>query len=138
VDVFSEEKRSWIMSRVKNKDTKPELIVRSIVHRLGYRFRKNNLNLPGRPDIVLARHHKVIFVHGCFWHGHRRCKRALRPTTNKIFWDKKLDANIARDKHNNKLLKSLGWKTLIIWECQIKNQDKLLSKLENFLKEECS
>lgn len=122
------------MSRVKNTDTKPEIIVRSIVHRLGYRFRKNNLNLPGRPDIVLTRHRKVIFVHGCFWHGHRQCKRATRPTTNKMFWAKKLDANIVRDKHNNKVLKSLGWETLTIWECQIKNQDKLLLKLESFLK----
>lgn len=134
MDVFNEEKRSWIMSRVKNKDTKPEIIVRSIIHRLGYRFRKNNLNLPGRPDIVLTRHRKVIFVHGCFWHGHGQCKRASRPATNKMFWDKKLDANIVRDKHNNKVLKSLGWKTLTVWECQIKNQDKLLAKLENFLK----
>jgi DNA mismatch endonuclease, patch repair protein len=134
VDVFSEEKRSWIMSRVKNKDTKPEIIVRSIIHRLGYRFRKNSLNLPGRPDIVLARHRKVIFVHGCFWHGHKKCKRASRPSTNKVFWAKKLDTNIDRDIHNNKVLKSLGWKTLIIWECQMKDQDKLLSKLECFLK----
>jgi len=121
------------MSRVKNKDTKPEIIVRSIVHRLGYRFRKNNLNLPGRPDIVLTRHRKVIFVHGCFWHGHKKCKRASRPTTNKMFWDKKLDTNIARDKLNNKALKSLGWKTLTLWECQIKDKDKLLLKIENFL-----
>jgi DNA mismatch endonuclease, patch repair protein len=134
VDTFNEVKRSWIMSRVKNKDTKPEIIVRSIIHRLGYRFRKNNLNLPGRPDIVLARHRKVIFVHGCFWHGHKNCKRASRPTTNEIFWSIKLDKNIARDKRNNKALKSLGWKTLTIWECQIKETDKLLSKLENFLK----
>jgi DNA mismatch endonuclease (patch repair protein) len=134
VDVFNEEKRSWIMSRVKNRDTKPEIIVRSLVHRLGYRFRKNNLNLPGRPDIVLTRHRKVIFVHGCFWHGHRKCKRAFRPTTNKTFWDKKLDKNIVRDKLKNKALKSLGWKTLTIWECQTKDKNKLLSKLENFLK----
>lgn len=122
------------MSRVKNRDTKPEIIVRSIVHRLSYRFRKNNLNLPGRPDIVLTRHRKVIFVHGCFWHGHKKCKRASRPTTNETFWDKKLDTNIVRDKLNNKSLKSLGWKTLTIWECQIKDKNKLLSKLENFLK----
>lgn len=122
------------MSRVKNKDTKPEIIVRSIVHRLGYRFRKNSLNLPGRPDIVLARHRKVIFIHGCFWHGHKNCKRASRPATNKIFWRKKLDKNIERDKLNNKALKLLRWKTLTIWECQIKNKTKLLSKLENFLK----
>lgn len=122
------------MCRVKNKDTKPEIIIRSIVHRLGYRFRKNNMSLPGRPDIVLARHRKVIFVHGCFWHGHKNCKKALRPTTNKKFWDKKLDANIVRDKHTTKVLKSLGWQTLTVWECQIKDQNKLLAKLEYFLK----
>lgn len=134
MDVFDREKRSWIMSRVGNKDTKPEIIVRSIVHRLGYRFRKNSMNLTGCPDIVLVRHRKVIFVHGCFWHGHKHCKRASRPTTNKKFWDDKLDANMLRDKTNSKILKSLGWKILIIWECQIKNQDKLLSKIEDFLK----
>ena len=134
MDVFDEGKRSWIMSRVKNTDTKPEIIVRSIVHRLGCRFRKNNINLPGRPDIVLARHHKIIFVHGCFWHGHIKCKRASRPATNQKFWNRKLDKNIIRDKLNNKALKSLGWKTLTIWECQTKDKDKLLSKLEKFLK----
>lgn len=133
MDVFDKEKRSWIMSRVKNRDTKPEIIVRSIVHRLGYRFRKNNSNLPGCPDIVLTRHRKVIFVHGCFWHGHKKCKRASRPTTNETFWDKKLDMNIVRDKLNSKTLKSLGWKMLTIWECQIKDRNQLLSKLEKFL-----
>lgn len=123
------------MSRVKSTETKPEIRIRSVVHRLGYRFRKNKSSLPGRPDIVLARYKKVIFVHGCFWHGHKRCNRASRPTTNKIFWDKKLDSNIQRDKNNNKILKSMGWKILTIWECEIKDQSKLLLKLQRFLKE---
>jgi DNA mismatch endonuclease, patch repair protein len=133
VDVFDKTKRSWIMSRVKSKDTKPEIIVRSIIHRLGYRFRKNIAALPGTPDIVLTKYHKVIFVHGCFWHGHNNCKRAARPATNKSFWQKKLNANILRDKRILRMLKSQGWQTLIIWECQIKNEIRLFSKINNFL-----
>ena len=86
-DVFSQEKRSWIMSRVKGRDTKPEILVRSFIFRMGFRFRLHRRDLPGTPDIVLPRHSKVIFVHGCFWHGHKRCPRSKRPTTNANFWN---------------------------------------------------
>jgi DNA mismatch endonuclease (patch repair protein) len=136
LDVFDKAKRSWIMARVKNKDTKPEITVRSIVHRLGFRFRKNRTDLPGRPDIVLPRHRKVIFVHGCFWHGHKNCKRAARPLNNKAFWQKKLDGNVARDRRNVRLLRKQGWRVMVIWQCQILNEKQLLNRIETFLERE--
>jgi len=132
-DVFSKEKRSWIMSRVKGRDTKPEIIVRSFIFRMGFRFRLHQSDLPGTPDIVLPRHGKVIFVHGCFWHGHKRCSRSKRPTTNENFWNNKLDGNIIRDKRYPRELRKMGWKVLIVWECETKSLEKLLRKLERFL-----
>lgn len=98
MDVFSREKRSQIMSRVSGKNTKPELIVRSLLHNMGYRFRLHRKDLPGKPDITLPKYKKNIFVHGCFWHGHLDCPRAKRPATNKKFWNEKLNKNIERDK----------------------------------------
>lgn len=135
-DVFSKEKRSWIMSRVKGRDTKPEILVRSFVHRMGFRFRLHRRDLPGNPDIVLPRHGKIIFVHGCFWHGHKQCRRSKRPTTNKVFWNKKLDENIERDKRFRRKLRRMGWKVLIVWQCETRKPEKLIGKLERFLHEE--
>lgn len=132
-DVFPKEKRSWIMSRVKGRDTKPELLVRSFVHRMGFRFRIHGRDLPGNPDIVLPRHGKVIFVHGCFWHGHKRCLRSKRPTTHKRFWNKKLDQNIKRDERFRRMLRRKGWRVLVVWQCETRKQEKLLRKLEGFL-----
>lgn len=132
-DVFSPEKRSRIMGRVKGRDTKPEILVRSSVHKMGYRFRVNVRRLPGNPDIVLQRHKKVIFVHGCFWHGHEGCPRSKRPTTNVEFWNRKLDLNIERDKRFESELISQGWKVLVIWQCETRKPDELLGKLEGFL-----
>lgn len=132
-DVFTKEMRSLIMSRVKGRDTKPEMLVRSIVHRMGYRFRIHRRNLPGNPDLVLPRHGKVIFVHGCFWHGHKRCPRSKRPTTNPLFWDKKLDGNIDRDKRFRKTLHRMGWKVLVVWECETRKPETLIRKVEGFL-----
>lgn len=132
-DVFSKEKRSWIMSRVKGRDTKPEILVRSLVHRMGYRFRIHRRDMPGNPDVVLPRHRKVIFVHGCFWHGHKRCSRSKRPSSNKRFWTDKLNKNIQRDKRFRKELRKMGWKILVVWECKTKNLQKLLLTLEDFL-----
>jgi DNA mismatch endonuclease (patch repair protein) len=105
MDVFSREKRSQIMSRVSGKNTKPELIVRSMLHSMGYRFRLHRSDLPGKPDITLPKYKKIIFVHGCFWHGHQDCQRAKRPTTNKKFWNEKLAKNIERDMLNMKNIK---------------------------------
>lgn len=136
MDVFDKTKRSWIMARVKNKDTAPEITVRSIVHRLGFRFKKNRTDLPGRPDIVLPRHRKVIFVHGCFWHGHKNCKRAARPSSNETFWHKKLDVNIARDKKNAQTLRREGWKVMTVWQCRIRDENRLVNRIESFLTKE--
>lgn len=124
------------MGRVKWRDTKPEMLVRSLVHRMGFRFRVHRRDLPGNPDIVLPRHGKVIFVHGCFWHGHKRCSRSKRPTTNKTFWNKKLDGNIERDKRFRRELRRMGWKVLVVWQCDTQNPEKLLQKLEKFLHDE--
>jgi len=134
-DIFSQEKRSWIMSRVKGLDTKPELKVRKIVHGMGYRFRLRCGDLPGRPDIVLPRHKKVIFVNGCFWHGHNNCERAKRPSSNSEFWERKIDGNIKRDANNIQKLYDKGWQTLVIWQCEIKDNDKLCKVLCEYLSE---
>lgn len=133
MDVFSKEQRSKIMSRVGGKNTKPELVVRSLIHKMGYRFRLHRRDLPGNPDIVLPRNKKAVFVHGCFWHGHEGCPRAKRPDTNKSFWDQKLNKNMDRDRENIKNLKALGWDTLIVWTCEVKDADTLKNKLLSFL-----
>jgi len=135
-DVFTKGKRSWIMSRVKGRDTKPEIFVRSVVHRMGYRFRIQRRDLPGNPDIVLPRHNKIIFVHGCFWHGHKGCPRSKRPTTNMGFWNEKLDKNVERDKRFRRKLRSMSWKVLVVWQCETRKPDTLLEKLERFLHDE--
>lgn len=133
MDTFSTEKRSLIMSRIGGKNTKPELIVRSILHRMGYRFRIHRKDLPGSPDIVLPKHKKIILVHGCFWHGHSNCTRARRPTTNRVFWNEKIDRNIERDKRFQAELLNLGWDVLVVWQCQTRDQGKLAEVLEAFL-----
>lgn len=135
MDIFSQQKRSLIMAAVKGSDTKPELLVRSVLHRLGYRFRLHRKDLPGRPDIVLTKHNKVIFVHGCFWHGHKGCKRAGRPTSNADFWNEKLTRNIERDKRNISDLRKLGWRCLVVWECETRTPNRMISRLEAFLLE---
>lgn len=124
------------MSRVGGKDTKLELIVRSLLHKMGYRFRIHRTDLPGNPDITLPRHKKVIFVHGCFWHGHIECSRAKRPSTNQEFWQKKLDRNIERDGQNLAKLAALGWTFLVVWQCEVKNVPKLRQKLEIFMEKD--
>ncbi|EIM62984.1 very short patch repair endonuclease [Desulfobacter postgatei] len=133
MDVFTREKRSQIMSRVSGKNTKPELIVRSLLHNMGYRFRLHRNELPGKPDIILPKYKKIIFVHGCFWHGHIDCPRAKRPTTNKKFWNEKLNKNIERDKVTLNNLKQLGWDVLTVWTCEVKSIEKLRNKLFSFI-----
>lgn len=134
-DVFPESKRSWIMSRVRGKDTSPEIIVRSLIHSLGYRFRLHRKNLPGKPDIIFPCRRKLIFVHGCFWHGHD-CTRGNRvPKTNDVYWKDKIGRNIERDKKHQRELSLLGWRTFVIWECQIKDVDALRSAIISFLEE---
>lgn len=104
-----------------------------MLHRMGYRFRLYRRDLPGSPDIVLPKHRKVVFVHGCFWHGHKRCKKASRPSTRVEFWNKKIDENIRRDERICKELKAAGWKVLVVWQCKTRKPDKLPQKLEKFL-----
>lgn len=123
------------MKRVQSMNTKPEIIVRSILHKIGYRFRLHLPDLPGRPDIVMRKHKKIIFVHGCFWHSHNGCKSSSRPSTNTLFWNKKLDGNIARDSEQIKKLEYMGWKVLVVWECQTSNQSALELILIDFLKQ---
>lgn len=134
-DVFSKQKRSEIMSKVKGGNTKPELLVRSLLHRMGYRFRIHRSDLPGKPDIVLPKHRKIVMVHGCFWHGHRSCRKGQnRPSSNKRFWDRKIRGNAERDKRNVAELRRLGWNVLTVWECETRNQDRLARKLLNFMR----
>lgn len=111
------------MSAIRGKNTGPEVLVRKILHRQGFRFRLNVKDLPGKPDIVLPKHHAAIFVHGCFWHQHTGCKYAVMPKTNTDFWQKKLDSNVARDAQNIAKLTALGWKNIVIWECEIKTPE---------------
>lgn len=132
VDHITKEQRSRNMARVKNKNTTPELKVRKLLHKFGFRFRLHRKDLPGNPDIVLPRHHKIIFVHGCFWHGHD-CPRGKRPATREEFWDRKLDANIERDKFNQNALEELGWNIMVLWECEIKDTKELTKKLLDFM-----
>ena len=136
VDTFSPAKRSAIMSRIGGKDTLPEIRVRRLLHALGYRFRLHRKDLPGKPDIVLPRHRKVIFVHGCFWHGHPRCRRATLPTTNIEFWQTKIGKNKNRDQKAQRQLRASGWKFLVLWQCQIKDVQILADKLTAFLVDE--
>ena len=122
------------MSRVKGRDTLPERQVRSLLFRLGYRFRLHSKKLSGKPDIVLPRYRKVIFVHGCFWHSHAGCVRASRPKSNADFWQAKLDRNVQRDADNLRELVQTGWTPLVIWQCQLGDKAKLKQVLESFLK----
>jgi DNA mismatch endonuclease Vsr len=132
-DVFDKEKRSEIMSSVRSKNTKPEIIVRKLLHSMGYRFRLYREDLPGTPDIALPKYKMVIFVHGCFWHGHGGCPRAKLPKTNVDFWKEKIEKNIGRDRENIKRLNALGWKPIVIWSCEVKNPNKLNVYAHSFL-----
>lgn len=128
MDTISKEKRSAVMSRVKGKNTGPELLVRKQLHRLGFRFRLHRSDLPGRPDIVLPKHQLCIFINGCFWHQHTGCARATMPSSRVLFWRNKLRRNVARDRENIGALVELGWHTLVIWECEARNLVMLLGE----------
>ncbi len=125
-------KRSEIMRAVHTKNTGAELVVRSLAHRLGFRFRLHSANLPGHPDMVFSRHRKVIFVHGCFWHGHR-CRYGRPPQSNLQYWLPKLDANKKRDMRVRRQLVRLGWQVLVVWQCQLKSPKVVEKRLRDFL-----
>jgi len=133
MDTVSAERRSWLMSLVKSKDTEPERFVRHIVSALGYRYRLHGRNLPGRPDLVFAGRRSAIFVHGCFWHQHENCIRSRRPKGHAAYWNAKLDRNLQRDCQNARELKRLGWRVLTIWECELKQPDAVSARITRFL-----
>jgi DNA mismatch endonuclease (patch repair protein) len=133
MDPFDAAKRSEIMSHIRGKDTDVEKKVRSLLHSLGYRFRLHVDGLPGKPDIVLPKYASIVFVHGCFWHGHNRCKRASIPQTNREFWTQKISGNMQRDRRTIRELHKLGWKVLVVWQCQTKNRALVENRIAKFL-----
>ena len=133
VDVHSKQQRSYNMSRIRGKDTRPELVVRSMVHRMGYRYRLHVSSLPGKPDLVFPRLRKIIFVHGCFWHKHTCRYGRVTPETHAKFWNKKRKANRQRDRHAIRTLKRQGWTVLVVWECWTHSPEQLRVKLAQFL-----
>lgn len=133
MDIVTPEKRSRMMAGIKGKNTKPEMLVRKLLHGMGFRFRLHRKDLPGSPDLVFARLKKVIFVHGCFWHRHLGCKFAYTPKSNTQFWLDKLETNKRRDALALDAVEALGWEVLIVWECEVANLPALTQKLTSFL-----
>ena len=134
MDRISKEHRSWNMSRITGKNTRPEIILRSLLHRAGFRYRLHVSSLPGKPDIVLHRFRTVIFVNGCYWHRHLKCTQASIPKTRTEFWLAKFQSTIERDRRKTKELQNLGWKVLVVWECELENRpDTVLSRLKTQL-----
>lgn len=132
-DIYSKSKRSSIMSKISGKDTKLEILVRKYLFSKGFRFRKNVKDLPGKPDIVLPKYKTIIFVNGCFWHGHENCKKAILPATNTKFWREKISGNIIRDKGNIQKLREMGYKVITVWQCEL-TADFCETTLNNLLK----
>jgi DNA mismatch endonuclease (patch repair protein) len=133
MDHVSKTTRSEIMASVRSKDTSPELTVRSLVHRMGYRFRLHRKDLPGTPDLVFVGLRKVIFIHGCFWHRHIGCKYATDPKTRVRFWQAKFDSNVQRDSRTRRQLNRLGWRVSTVWQCDLKKPERLVKRLAKFL-----
>ena len=133
VDVYTKAKRSEIMSHVKNRRTAPEEKVVGLLRKLRVRYRRNVKSLPGQPDFVVSSAKTVIFVHGCFWHGHADCKRAKLPETNKAFWKRKIAQNKRRDARTARFLRKRGWHVMTIWQCRLRNPDHVLSRLKKML-----
>jgi len=133
MDTLLTNERSERMSRVRGKDTKPEMVVRRLVHSLGYRYRLHDRSLPGNPDLVFGKRRKVIFVHGCYWHRHEGCPLCRLPKSRLDFWQPKLEGNKQRDEENQARLRELGWDFRITWECELTNRDELTHRLRSFL-----
>lgn len=134
MDTMSPAERSQIMAKVKSKNTKPEMIVRKIAYAMGYRYRLHGKGIPGKPDLVFGWRRKVIFVHGCFWHGHD-CGRCRLPKTRTSYWLEKINKNMQRDSRNQKGITAMGWQYIIIWECQLKEKEKVALAIQIFLDE---
>lgn len=133
MDVHTPQQRRYNMSRIKGKNTKPEMVVRRLCHALGYRFRLHRKDLPGRPDLVFPRYEVAIFVHGCFWHSHDCKYGSVQPKTNQKFWKEKRQRTVERDRENSREIEELGWKHLILWECQTKDVDVLAALIKKAL-----
>lgn len=133
-DVHTKEIRSFNMSKIKGKNTKPEMVVRSFLHQNGFRYRLHSSSLPGKPDIVLKKYRTIVFVHGCFWHGHEDCKFFVVPKTRTEWWLSKIKRNKSRDTQNFEILRDQNWKVITIWECELK-RGKIKTTLENLLNE---
>jgi len=134
MDKISKEHRSWNMSKIKSNNTLPEIRIRKALWRMGYRYRLHYKKLPGKPDVVIIKHKIVIFIYGCFWHRHKNCIEASRPKTNSEYWENKIIKNIERDKRNKREIVKLGWKVIVIWECNVKKDiDKNVSMLKKIL-----
>lgn len=133
MDTFSAADRSLRMALVKGKDTRPEMVVRRLIHGLGFRYRLHEKSLPGKPDLVFRKRRKVVFVHGCFWHRHENCRLARLPKSRVDFWMPKLNRNRERDAENVARLSELGWEALVIWECEITRVDLLEQRIKDFL-----
>lgn len=134
-DVLTTEQRKYCMSRIRGKDTKPEMIVRRLIHSLGCRYRLHVRSLPGCPDLVFPHRKKVIFVHGCFWHRHNCRYGRVKPSTRKKFWQAKLEGNKERSKRDRRSLQKQGWRVLTIWECQTKKPNKVIDRIVDFLEQ---
>ena len=135
MDIWTKERRSEVMSRIRGKNTKPEMILRSQLFRQGYRFRVHQADLPGKPDIVLPKYKTAIFVHGCFWHYHKDCREGRIPSTNSKFWNEKLQRNISKDEANIQALQKDKWKVFVVWECEIeKHLERTMKKLTSEIK----
>jgi DNA mismatch endonuclease (patch repair protein) len=133
MDLITRSQRSANMARIRDRDTGPELTVRRLAHRIGYRYRLHRADLPGTPDLVFPGQHKVVFVNGCFWHRHAGCRFAYTPKTNVEFWTTKFTANTARDERVRKSLEDMGWSVLTIWECETADLDSLAEQLKGYL-----
>ncbi|WP_198118969.1 very short patch repair endonuclease [Massilia rhizosphaerae] len=133
MDRLSPERRSWLMSQVKAKNTKPEIAVRKLIYASGFRYRLHVDNLPGKPDIVFHGRKKIIFVHGCFWHGHTGCKYARLPKQRVEFWSQKIGRNRERDSKTIGELEKKGWRVLVVWQCELKKPELLAEEIKNFL-----
>ena len=123
------------MSKIRSKDTRPERVLRSALHRLGFRFRIHRKDLPGKPDIVLPKYLTVIFIHGCYWHYHKDCREGRIPSTNSAFWKDKLEKNVAKDERHRAALAALGWRVLVVWECEMNTRAKFTKKIESLISE---
>ena len=133
MDIIDKDARSRLMGRIRGKDTKPEMVVRKVAHRLGYRFRLHQCNLPGSPDLVFPRRRKAVFVHGCYWHRHPGCRLAYMPKSNVDFWTRKFAVNEARDRKALEDLHDQRWDTLVVWECETKDIENVASRLTTYL-----